>query len=251
MSSLSGPVVMLWSWIFIGCFTLLVVFSLGEICCAYPTMGALYYWAYRLGGETWGPFSSWMAGWTNLLGQIAGVASGGYSGAEVLGDIATLTTGVVFTPQQTLAVYAGVLIFAAIVNTFAEQLLTRLCSISVVWHIVGTVVIVALMVQNAPTLQTASYVATNFNNATPIESSGYVVLLGCLAAASTFTGYDTSAHVAEETSDSHCNAPYAMIGSVVNCLFLGLLLIAGLNYCIQDIDSLIDPENDYRYALDL
>lgn len=183
-----GPAVMLWSWIFIGCFSLIVVSSLGEICCAYPTMGALYYWAYRLGGDEWGPFCSWMAGWANLLGQIAGVASGGYSGAEVIGDIVTLNTDIVFTPEQLLAVYAGVLIFAAIVNTFAEQLLTRLCSISVVWHIVGTIIIVALMVHYAPTLQSANFVATKFNNATPFDSSSYVVLLGSLAAASTFTG---------------------------------------------------------------
>ena len=179
---------MLWSWIVIGSFTLIVVTSLAEICCAYPTMGALYYWAYRLGGDTWGPFSSWMAGWCNLLGQIAGVASGGYSGAEVLADIAALTTGYVLTPAQTLAVFALVLIFAGVVNTFAEQLLTRICSISVVWHTVGTVVIVALMIHYAPTLPTPSYVVTHFNNGTPFDSSAYVVLIGSLAAASTFTG---------------------------------------------------------------
>lgn len=37
-------------------------------------------------------------------------------------------------------------------------------------------------------------------------------------------GYDTAAHVAEETTDSHKAAPWAMLGSVVNCLFLGILL---------------------------
>jgi amino acid transporter len=179
---------MLWSWIVIGFVTLILVTSLAEICCAYPTMGALYYWAYRLGGDEWGPFASWMAGWLNLLGQIAGVASGGYSGAEVIGDISTLTSGVVFTPVQLLAVYALVLIFAGIINTFAEELLTRLCSISVVWHIVGVILIVALMVQFAPTLKSAEYVALHFNNGTPFTSPAYVVLTGSLAAASTFTG---------------------------------------------------------------
>ena len=179
---------MLWSWIVIGFVTLILVTSLAEICCAYPTMGALYYWAYRLGGDEWGPFASWMAGWCNLLGQIAGVASGGYSGAEVLADIAQLSTGYVLTPPQLLAVFALVLIFAGIINTFAEQLLTRLCSISVVWHIVGVIVIVALMVQFAPTLKSAEYVAVHFNNGTPFRSPAYVVLTGSLAAASTFTG---------------------------------------------------------------
>lgn len=60
---------MLWSWVVIGSFSLIIVSSLAEICGAYPTMGALYYWAYRLGGPEWGPFASWMSGWTNLLGD--------------------------------------------------------------------------------------------------------------------------------------------------------------------------------------
>lgn len=34
-------------------------------------------------------------------------------------------------------------------------------------------------------------------------------------------GYDTAAHVAEETTNSHETTPFAMIGSVVNCLVLG------------------------------
>jgi hypothetical protein len=37
-------------------------------------------------------------------------------------------------------------------------------------------------------------------------------------------GYDTAAHVAEETTDSHKAAPWAMMGSVVNCLFLGKVM---------------------------
>ena len=125
---------------------------------------------------------------TFTAGQIAGVASGGYSGAEVIGDIAQLTTGVTVSAEQTLAIFFVVLVFAGVINTFAEQLLTRLCFISVGWHAIGTIVIVAVMVHYAPTLQDPIYVATKFNNATPFESSGYVVLIGSLAAASTFTG---------------------------------------------------------------
>ena len=179
---------MLWSWVLIGSFSLIVVTSLAEICCAYPTMGALYYWAYHLGGNTYGPFFSWMAGWVNLLGQIAGVASGGYSGAEILGDITTLTTGYVLSPPEVLGVFALVLVVAGIVNTFSEQLLVHLCSISVAWHTIGVIVIIAIMIQNAPTLQSAVYVSTKFNNGSPFEDSHYVMLIGSLAAASTFTG---------------------------------------------------------------
>ena len=77
-----GPSTQLWSWVVVFSFTIVLASSLAEISCSFPTMGALYYWAFKLGGE-WGPFASWMAGWTNLLGQVAGVSSGGYAGAQI------------------------------------------------------------------------------------------------------------------------------------------------------------------------
>ena len=35
------------------------------------------------------------------------------------------------------------------------------------------------------------------------------------------SGYDTSAHVAEETCLSHNAVPYAMVGTIINCIILG------------------------------
>jgi amino acid transporter len=69
-----------------------------------------------------------------------------------------------------------------------------------------------------------------------------------LAAASTFTGYDTAAHCSEETTNSHESTPWAMLMSVVNCIVLGLVLIIGMNACITDISYLTDRNNDVGAA---
>lgn len=58
-----GSAVMIWSWVVVGIMSMSLVISLSEICSAYPTMGALYFWAYKLGGPEWGPFAAWIAGW--------------------------------------------------------------------------------------------------------------------------------------------------------------------------------------------
>jgi amino acid transporter len=81
-----------------------------------------------------------------------------------------------------------------------------------------------------------------FHNGTTFKSPVYVCLIGMLAAASTFTGYDTAAHCAEETTNSHASTPASMVMAVGNCFVLGLILIVGMNACITDIDSLIDPD---------
>eukprot|EP01038_Epipyxis_sp_PR26KG_P005708 gene5708-7878_t len=241
-----GPVVMLWSWVGIGICTTALVGSLAEICSAFPTMGALYYWAYRLGGPEWGRFASWTAGWCNLIGQIAGVASGGYSGAQIIANIVFIQSGYNMSAGQIQALYLAVLALAGVVNTFSETMLTTLCYISVGWHVIGTLVIVIWMVRSAPTLQPASFVFGDFNNQTGFSSVGLAGMIGCLAAASTFTGYDTAAHVAEETTNSHQSTPLAMMFSIVNCFVLGLILIIGMNSCIQDLGYLTQNNSDQQ-----
>lgn len=237
---------MFWSWIIIGPFTLILVASLGEICSAYPTMGALYYWAFRLGGPKYGPFWSWTAGWCNMLGQIAGVASGGYSGAQIISNMIQVQSGYELSSGELLIVYAAVLFIAGLVNTFTESVLTRLCYLSVIWHIIGTILIVVWTMAAAPKLQTAEFVFTHFENDTGIKSPSYVALVGTLFAASTFTGYDTAAHVAEETTTSHVSTPTAMLLAVVNCYILGILLILSLNFSIQDLSTLVNADADQQ-----
>ena len=61
-----GPAVMLWGWAGVGLFVLCVGLALAEVTSAYPTSGALYYMADRLGGRRWG----WYTGWLNLLGSL-------------------------------------------------------------------------------------------------------------------------------------------------------------------------------------
>ena len=38
------------------------VCSMGEICSAYPTSGALYFWSAQLAGDRWAPLASWITG---------------------------------------------------------------------------------------------------------------------------------------------------------------------------------------------
>mgnify|MGYP003385608622 CR=1 FL=1 len=240
-----GPVVMFWSWIIIGPFSFALVLSLGEICCAFPTMGALYFWALRLGGEKWGPFASWISGWCNLLGQIAGVASGAFAGAQMISELVALLGGK-STEHDIILYYFIMLVCAGVVNTFAEVMLTALCYISVAWQILGVLVIVIGMLSTAPTLQSASFVFTDYHQDAGFPNMcAYVALIGCLTAASTFTGYDTAAHVAEETTNSHNSTPRAMLWAVLNAYILGIILIVGMNVCIQgDVGSFLSSVED-------
>jgi len=88
----------------------------------------------------------------------------------------------------------------------------------------------------APALQSAEFVFLTTNNNTGFDLS-YVCLIGSLAAASVFTGYDTAAHVAEETTSSHNSTPRAMVYSVLNAFVFGIILIVGMNFAIPSLEA--------------
>jgi amino acid transporter len=79
-----GPVVMTWSWLVGGFFTLMVGLSMAEICSTYPSAGSVYYWAGALAPEGWGPIYSFITGWFNLVGNAAACSGFAFGLASLL-----------------------------------------------------------------------------------------------------------------------------------------------------------------------
>jgi amino acid transporter len=79
----------------------------------------------------------------------------------------------------------------------------------------------------------ASYVFSGIVNNTGWHSTFYVLLLGLLLAQYTFTGYDASAHMTEETHDAARSGPRGIVMSIVVSLFAGWVLLIGITFAIQ------------------
>src|SRR6266566_3756127 len=60
-----------------------------------------------------------------------------------------------------------------------------------------------------------------------------VLLIGLLLAQYTFTGYDASAHMTEETHTAARSGPRGIVMSIVVSLFAGWVLLLGLTFAIQ------------------
>jgi amino acid transporter len=65
----------------------------------------------------------------------------------------------------------------------------------------------------------------------------YAVLIGLLMAQYTYTGYDASAHVAEETHDADRAAPRGLVMSVVVSVIAGFVLLFAITWSIQDYEG--------------
>jgi uncharacterized membrane protein YeaQ/YmgE (transglycosylase-associated protein family) len=64
--------------------------------------------------------------------------------------------GFVCSKATVLGIYAGILVSHALLNTFGVNWLNFLNSLSVVWQVVGTVVLIVMIPAVAPTHQSAS-----------------------------------------------------------------------------------------------
>ncbi|MEP7271983.1 MAG: amino acid permease [Acidobacteriota bacterium] len=227
---MGGPAQMALGWPLVTFFTLAVVCSMAELASALPTSGAMYHWSSRIGGKGWG----WFTAWFNIIGQIAAVAAIDYGCALFITPLLGLEAG----KTNLLLVYAAILLSHAMINHFGIRLVSWLNDLSVTVHIIGVIVIVGALFFFAPK-QPASFffarITSNDNN----WPYWWAFVIGLLQAMWTFTGYDASASVSEETVDPRRRAPWGMVMAVAVSGIVGYALLIALTLAIRDIPSVL------------
>jgi amino acid transporter len=252
-----GPIAVTWGWLLVGLMSTIIALSMAEIASAYPTAGGLYYWASKLGSPGWG----WATGWFNLIGQIAVTAAIGY-GLAVFGQVLfdywfnysqhmNDWFGASFN-TSTYIVYALFLTGAVLINVLHIRYTSGLNMISAWWHMIGVVVVVGVLIIVPDHHQSLSYVFTE-----RINNSGYggttvsfanpafwfVFGLGLLMAQYTITGFDASAHTAEETNKASRGAAVGMWTSVFVSVVFGFVLLVAVTFAIPSTDEALKTVN--------
>ena len=269
----AGTAAVLIGWPLVTIFVLLIAASMGEIASAYPTAGGLYYWASRMKNKNWG----WWTAWFNLIGQFAIVAGISFAAAQFL-NVSIVTPllgrlGVVYdnttvfiaagqTPILTGAlVTMGVLMFVALLlNIAGINLVALLNQVSVWWHIVIVAAVVVLvflagkpdhsgmtLFQVQPQDVGGSW-ANVFGpvNLTYGAAITYPLLLAflfsLLQANWTYTGYDASAHVAEETVGARVASAWGLFLSVAVSAVVGFVFLLALTTHLPNLSTLFPPD---------
>src|SRR5437899_3860982 len=231
-----GPVIRDIGWRLVGSFVALVGLSMAEVASTYPTAGGLYDGAAKLGGKT-GAAWSWFTGWFNLLGQVGVTAGIDFGGAFFMSALFNQLFNYTLDPPHIIAVYAVIRSAHGLIDSFGIRVVAILNDISVCWHLVGVVIIVGALFFIPSKHQSLSFVFTGFVNNTGFSFAGasiYVFLIGLLLAQYTFTGYDASAHMTEETNHAAIAGPRGIVLSIVISLFAGWVLLIGVTSAIQD-----------------
>jgi amino acid transporter len=249
-----GPIAVTWGWLLIGFFSTVIALAMAEIASSFPTAGGLYYWSSKLGSPGWG----WATGWFNLIGQIAVTAAIGYG----LSTFATVLFDDLFSFEKhtndwfgwsynetVYALYGLFLLAACLINVFDVRITSLLNTVSAYWHMAGVAVIVIVLIVVPDHHKSAGYVfggtanATGYgHNATGFNHAAFWLVfgLGLLMAQYTITGFDASAHMAEETHQASRMAAVGMYMSVVVSVIFGFALLVAVTFAIPSTQGALD-----------
>src|SRR5207302_2491579 len=106
-------------------------------------------------------------------------------------------------------------------------------------HIAGVALIVGALALFAPHQPPAFL----------LQRRGGPFAVGLLLAAWTFTGYDASAHVSEETHDPGRNAAWGMVLSVAVSGVAGYALLLAVTLAIGDLPAAAAADNPFIFIL--
>ena len=225
----------------VGC-AVSFVFALGmaQIGSAYPTAGGLYHWGSILGGRGYG----WLTAWLNLLGLVT-----------VLGAINVGTYnfflgafGASLNIEGSLGLQAafvvGITVIQAVVNHVGIRATAKLTDLSGYLIFAVALVLTVALLAYAPSWD-FSRLWTFKNYSGPVggdvwpqtDSLWLLFGLGLLLPIYTITGFDASAHTAEETQDAARAVPKSIINSVLWSAFFGYLMLAAFVLAIPDMDK--------------
>jgi amino acid transporter len=250
-----GPIGISIGWPVLCFFVLLVAFSMAELTSAMPTAGGPYWWAAKLGGKGW----SWITGWFNMVGLVGIVAGVGYGAAIFLQATLALYElkifGVNFADSnpshilhQTFVLFLIILVLYTVVNIFADRLLALFNNISVFWHVLGVLAIILLLALVPSHHQNIGWVFGHRFNNTGFHGghiSGaffwlYVLPVGFILTMYTQTGYDASAHTAEETRGAALGAAKGVWRSVFYSAIAGWAVLLALLFAAKNVPAITE-----------
>ncbi len=236
---MGGPLEMTLGWPIATLGTLTVAASMAELCSAYPTAGGTYHWASALGGM----HAGWFVCVLNIVGATATLLGVDYSCAQFVLPFLQITS----SARHLVEALIVILLLQALINHYGVRLVAWLNDFSVTVHIAGVLVVVAALFWFAPK-QPVSFLllAVNSNGQ---HFYGWAFLLGLLQAQWTYTGFDASAAIAEETESPRTRAPWGIFLAVAVSGVVGYVLVLAITLAISTIPNALHAVDAQGNAL--
>ncbi|MCJ1441343.1 MAG: hypothetical protein MMC23_001829 [Stictis urceolatum] len=232
-----GSASAVWCWLISGAGCMCIALSVSELVSAYPTSGGLYFTISRLAPDNWVPSISWVTGWLNLLGQVAGIASSEYGAAQML--LAAVAIGKDFqyeiTANKTVGVMVALTVLTGLVNSLSTYWMEKMTKSYVIFHVLVLVTCSIALLVKTENKNDASYVFTDVYPTAGWSPVGWSFLFGFLSVSWTMTDYDATAHITEEINQPEVKAPWAISMAMLFTYLAGFLFNIVLCFCMGDV----------------
>jgi amino acid transporter len=213
--------------------------AMAQIASAYPTAGGLYHWGSILGNR----FTGWLTAWFNLLGLVTvlGAINVGtyYFFLGAFGARFGITDS-----MQTLVLFLSLITgLMALINHFGIGLTAKLTDFSGYLIFATALVLTVACLAYAPSYEFGRlFTFSNYSgeagaNVWPPVSGGWVFALGLLLPIYTITGYDASAHTAEETKKAAHSVPRGIVTSVWWSSLFGYIMLCAFVLVLPNMDD--------------
>ncbi|KAI0065302.1 APC amino acid permease [Artomyces pyxidatus] len=222
-----GAVALVWGWAACSIFLVFIGLALAELGSAAPTSGGLYYWTHSFSSPRYKNVLSWIVGYSNTIGNLAGAASVDWGCAVQLMAAVSIGSDLTFTPTtgQTYGVFAAILLAHGAICSMAAKYIARLQKLFIALNVLLCLAIIIGVPAATPVefKNTAKFSFGNFQNLYG-WTNGFAFILSFLAPLWTVGGYDASIHISEEANNASVAVPWAILSSVVVACILGFAL---------------------------
>ncbi len=212
--------------------------AMAQIASAFPTAGGLYHWGSILGGR----FTGWLTAWLNLLGLITVLGAINIGTAYFFAGTFGSMFGFTGTDTQVVIFVAVITAIQALFNHLGIKVTTMLTDVSGYIILATTALLVVACLYFAPAIDISRlWTFTNYSGAAggnvfpQSDNMGYLFLLCLLLPVYTITGYDASAHTAEETVGAATSVPRGIVTSVFWSSLIGWVMICAITLAIPDL----------------
>ncbi len=277
----AGTAAVLIGWPLVTVFVLTIAASMAEVASAYPTAGGLYYWASKMKSKNWGWWTAWL-NLIGQFAIVAGInfAAAFFLNQTIISPL----TGGAFTNTTEVLAFGDTLVISGQLLTMAILMIAQLAlniagigvvailnQVSVWWHI-AFVILIAGALFILGTQDTATDAGLTLFAIQPQDTLGswditippgsetpflqflfgpatsYVPFIAfffsLLLANWTYTGYDASAHVAEETVGARVASAWGIFLSVAVSAVVGFVFLLALTLHLPDLTPLFGQLDD-------
>ncbi|KAJ7173578.1 APC amino acid permease [Mycena filopes] len=237
-----GHVGLVWGWFIPSFFVMFVALSMAELASSMPTSAGLYYFSAKLAPEKHAPLASWITGWANITGQVTLVCSIDFTCAQMITTAVAVSSDgeTILSLGATYGILLAILFSHGVVCSAATRILARLNLFYVVVNVGTTLAaIIALLVVSGDNKVSTKDAFTLFENNSGWMNNGWAFMLAFTAPMWTLTGYDSAAHISEETAGAGRAAPIAILVGVGATASLGWLLLIATSFVIPSIGDLL------------